>query len=223
MGVEVITFDNYKTITYSADTVTDIMPPVLEILEEKMGQLNGFMDVYTKLNERYTYMKNTMHVEPCIKRIANQTLHELGYLTRETLNLVNVTFEEYQEERGFKWYPETYSTIQGLRENGYKLGLISNISWPVPRSMRKAMNELFDVVTYSMEHGMRKPHRAIFHDTLNRLGVKPNKSVHVGDDYGADIVGAKNAGMHAVHVQREEKQPAPLADRVITDLSELDF
>ncbi len=223
MEVEAITFDNYKTITYGADSITDIMPPVLELLEEKMGKIDGFMKVYRKLEERYTRMKNTKHVEVCIKSTTNQALYELGYLTSDFRTLVDETFEDYQEERGFKWYPETHATMDRLREKGYKLGLISNIGWPVPISMRKEMDEMFDVVTYSLTHGMRKPHQAIFHDTLNQLGIRPRESVHVGDDYGADIVGAKNAGMHAIHVQREEKQPAPLADRIITDLSQLGF
>ena len=223
MEVEAITFDNYKTITYGADSITDIMPPVLELLEEKMGKISGFMKVYRKLDERYFQMRNTKHVEISIKSITHQTLYELGYISSDFKTLVDETFEDYQEERGFKWYPETHSTLDKLREKGYKLGLISNISWPVPRSMIKSMSEMFDVVTYSLTHGMRKPHSVIFHDTINELGVQPNKSVHVGDDYGADIIGAKNAGMYAIHVQREEKLDAPLADKIITNLSELDF
>lgn len=54
------------------------------------------------------------------------------------------------------------------------------------------------------------------------MDVPPNLCAHVGDDYGADIVGAKNAGMYAIHLQREEKLESPLADNIISSLDELE-
>lgn len=78
--------------------------------------------------------------------------------------------------------------------------MISNIDWPIPESMRKSFDQMFDVVTYSQVHGMRKPHQSIFLDTLQGLGVEPSQAGHVGDAYEADIIGAKNAGMFAIHI-----------------------
>ena len=88
--------------------------------------------------------------------------------------------------------------------------------------MRKALDELFDTLTYSLTHGMRKQHKAIIHDTLSPMDVHPNNSVHVGDDYAADIIGTKNAGMYTVHLQRENKQQAPEADWIVSNLEELE-
>lgn len=85
MKLEVITFDNYKTLTYGADSIPDIMPPVLKILERKVGKINSFMKVYRKLDERHTQIKNTKHVEVRILDIAMQTLYELGYLTSDLM------------------------------------------------------------------------------------------------------------------------------------------
>ena len=53
------------------------------------------------------------------------------------------------------------------------------------------------------------------------MNAFPNNSVHVGDDYEADIIGAKNAGMYTVHLQRENKQQAPEADWIVSNLEEL--
>ena len=222
MKIEAITFDNYKTLTYGSDSVTDIMPLVLDLLEEKIGKINGFMEVYRKLDERYYLIRNTNHVEVRIKDIALQALYELDYILSDIREIVEETFDDYMEERGFTWYPEVHSTIDNLRDQGYKLGLVSNIHWPVSRSMRKALGEMFDVVTFSLTNGMRKPHEAIFHSTLRQMDVPPGLCAHVGDDYEADIIGAKKAGMYAVHVQREGKQEAPQADKIITSLDELE-
>lgn len=153
MKIEAITFDNYKTLTYGSDSVTDIMPIVLDLLEEKLGKINGFMEVYQKLDERYYLIRNTNHVEVRIKDIALQALYELDYILSDVREIVEETFDDYMEERGFTWYPEVHSTIDNLRDQGYKLGLVSNINWPVSRSMRKSFDAMFDVVTYSLTNG----------------------------------------------------------------------
>ena len=81
------------------------------------------------------------------------------------------------------------------------------------------MQPFFDVITLSYEHGYMKPHPSIFHTTLLKLNVKPEKSLHVGDDPYADVWGAKKAGMKAAYIRRNERDAE--ADIVIQRLSEL--
>ena len=45
---------------------------------------------------------------------------------------------------------------------------------------------------------MEKPDPRIFRSAMNRLGVRPEQSLHIGDLYHIDVVGAQAAGMHAV-------------------------
>lgn len=222
LNVEAITFDNFKTLTYSQDSITDIIPPVIERLEARIGKIIGFFEVYRKLDERFILERDKTHRKTKINDLVIESLRELGYPVSDVYVLIDEVFEEYMEERGFNWYPDVFSTVENLREEGYKLGLISNIHWPVPRSLRKSFEEMFEVVTYSHTHGLRKPHPAIFLDTLEKMGSDPRTSAHVGDDYGADVIGAKNAGMVAVHLQRGKKREAELADAVITSLDELE-
>lgn len=222
MKVEAITFDNYRTLTYSKDSSVDIIPHIIERLEARIGTINGFFDVYRRLDERYILERDITHRETRINDIIVESMGELGYPISGVYELIDEVFEDYLEERGFNWYPEVFSTVEKLRDKGYKLGLISNIHWPIPRGLRESLDWMFDVVTYSHTHGMRKPHPAIFLDTLEKMGADPRTSAHVGDDYGADVIGAKNAGMIAVHLQRGEKREAGLADAVITSLDGLE-
>lgn len=222
MKVEAITFDNYRTLTYSKDSSVDIIPHIIERLEARIGTINGFFDVYRRLDERYILERDITHRETRINDIIVESMGELGYPISGVYELIDEVFEDYLEERGFNWYPEVFSTVEKLRDEGYKLGLISNIHWPIPRGLRESLDGMFDVVTYSHTHGMRKPHPAIFLDTLEEMGADPRTSAHVGDDYGADVIGAKNAGMIAVHLQRGEKREAGLADAVITSLDGLE-
>ena len=56
----------------------------------------------------------------------------------------------------------------------------------------------FALLTDSTNLGYVKPDPRIFHHVLNELGLEPEDCLHVGDLYGADILGAKNAGIDVV-------------------------
>ena len=93
-------------------------------------------------------------------------------------------------------------TIESLKTNCL-IGLISNTGRTPGKILRMILknNELvkhFDVLTFSGEVGIRKPHKKIFEDTLANIGIKPQEAVHVGDDFNADIIGAKKVGMKAI-------------------------
>lgn len=61
----------------------------------------------------------------------------------------------------------------------------------------------FDVVVFSADHGIRKPDRAVFELTLDRLGVGASSCVFV-DDTEANLVPAHAMGMTVVHGLDEE-------------------
>ncbi len=93
-------------------------------------------------------------------------------------------------------------TIESLKTNCL-IGLISNTGRTPGNILRiilknNGLDEYFDVLTFSGEVGIRKPHRKIFEDTLAEIGIKPQEAVHVGDNFKADIIGAKKVGMKAI-------------------------
>ena len=59
---------------------------------------------------------------------------------------------------------------------------------------------LLDAVVLPAECGAAKPDPAAFHHALARLGVEPGEALHVGDDPGEDLCGARAAGIEAVDV-----------------------
>jgi putative hydrolase of the HAD superfamily len=122
--------------------------------------------------------------------------------------------------RKAKWFPNARKILLVLRSEGYKLGLISNTHWRFLPSLREQFEEFFDVITLSYEHGYVKPHPSIFMTTLEKLGVNPNQSLHVGDDPIADIQGARNIGMKTVFVNNKEvKTNADIEVKRITELT----
>ncbi|NDC37801.1 MAG: hypothetical protein EBZ48_07080 [Proteobacteria bacterium] len=58
----------------------------------------------------------------------------------------------------------------------------------------------FRTVCALAEFGYRKPSRRIFEYVLEREGVRRDMAVHIGDSYDDDVVGARDAGIDAVHI-----------------------
>jgi putative hydrolase of the HAD superfamily len=69
---------------------------------------------------------------------------------------------------------------------------------------------------------VRKPRPEIFMQGLKALNVKPRDSVFIGDSIDADVAGARNIGMRAIHVVRRPIDPQVLTtpDASIANLAE---
>jgi putative hydrolase of the HAD superfamily len=95
---------------------------------------------------------------------------------------------------------DTRVTLQKLRANRIKLGVITNGA--TERQQRKLESlgifSWFDVVLISEKEGVRKPDAEIFHRALARCGVEASEAIFVGDHPDADIGGALGAGLRAV-------------------------
>jgi HAD superfamily hydrolase (TIGR01549 family) len=73
----------------------------------------------------------------------------------------------------------------------------------------------FDAVLISEEIGITKPHRAIFDAALSRLHCAQGDAVMVGDNWEADVIGARAAGIAAVWFNRFNQPrhaPAPATE-----------
>lgn len=130
-------------------------------------------------------------------------------------------------EAGFdagRWarpYPETREILESLRSMEYRLGVISNNSDDIHRTLgAHDLARYFDHVTYSQEVRAEKPDPALFRLALDRAECDPSEAVHVGDIYEADVVGARAVGIFPVLVDRDDRRPNADCPR-IRDLREL--
>jgi len=123
--------------------------------------------------------------------------------------------------------PETLDLLRGLREDGRRLGLVSNMTLR-PDLMRGDLSRLgitplFDASVFSSEVGVRKPDARIFREALSRVGTDPSDTVFVGDRVVDDVGGAHAVGMRTVLTRqfRQEDDPEGAADWTIEDLGQL--
>ena len=119
--------------------------------------------------------------------------------------------------------------LSSLRRRGLKIGIISNTGRTWGRVLIELQKEYgirdsFDVLSFSDEIGVRKPHPAIFKKTLKGLGLQPENVLHIGDNVIDDVGGAKGVGMKAVWYNTGTWQDAKTdeADGEIHHFSELD-
>ena len=109
----------------------------------------------------------------------------------------------------------------------YRLGLLSNFDdaetgHHIVRDT--GLYELFETVVISAEHGLRKPHRDIFTETLQQMSIAPADAIYVGDTPHDDVMGARRAGMSVAWINRsgtELPEGIPAPDMIIGDLAEL--
>lgn len=121
--------------------------------------------------------------------------------------------------------PEATALLASLASR-YRLAILSN--WPLAATIDRYAEAAgwmpaLSAIVVSQRVGAIKPHPAIFAAARAALGDPPPGSIlHVGDDWAADVVGAKRAGWRAGYLAvRPDDSPLPGSERddaVIPDL-----
>lgn len=134
-------------------------------------------------------------------------------------------YEAFGDPANWCTYAETMDVLSRLRAAGLSLAIVSNFDARLLRICRGLqLDTSVDVVVYSAATGISKPDPGIFRYTLDRLGTPAHATVHVGDSLREDVAGARAAGLHAVHLRRNDTttRHAPTDDSSpIAELTEL--
>jgi putative hydrolase of the HAD superfamily len=105
-------------------------------------------------------------------------------------------------------YADTLPALEALRAEGYALAIVSNTPWGSPgRLWREELERLdlrhrVDASVFCRDVGWRKPARPIFVHALDRLGLRPEACVFVGDHPTWDVAGPRRAGIDALLIDR---------------------
>jgi len=100
-------------------------------------------------------------------------------------------------------FDDVMPTLTHLRELGLILGLISNVDRDItPLCQELGLSAWLQVVVTSQELGFNKPQPEIFQEALKQAGVKPSEAIYVGDQHQIDVVGANEAGMRGILLDR---------------------
>jgi HAD superfamily hydrolase (TIGR01509 family) len=95
--------------------------------------------------------------------------------------------------------PPVVPALAALRQRGLKLTIVSNANGKLHVLFeRLALAGCVDCLLDSHVEGVEKPDPRFFELALARSGARRETTIHVGDLYQVDVVGARAAGLRAV-------------------------
>jgi HAD superfamily hydrolase (TIGR01509 family) len=108
-------------------------------------------------------------------------------------------------------------SLAALRTAGLRLVVVSNANGTLHRAFdRLGLAPALDVVFDSHLEGVEKPDPRFFQIALERSGARAETTVHVGDLYHVDVVGARAAGLDAILFDVADLYPEADCRRVRT-------
>jgi putative hydrolase of the HAD superfamily len=151
------------------------------------------------------------------------------YLYRRLLQELNLDeklagelYRVFSDSRSYKLFDDVKPAFEKLEELELRLGLISNFEgWLEKLLVELEIGHVFDVSVISGVEGVEKPDPRIYELALQKAGVDPQVSVHVGDSVRFDIDPARSAGMKVVLLDRVGRYEGATACPTISSLEEL--
>lgn len=136
--------------------------------------------------------------------------------SKKLIDLLESIWEKSDQKA--KLFPETIEVLQNLKK--YKLALISNTTSKSFEKVEKKFKfqKYFDFLAVSFKVGLVKPDPKIFKLVAQKLDLKPQEILMVGDNLIDDIKTAKKLGMQAILIDRANKHPG---EKSIKNLKEI--
>jgi HAD superfamily hydrolase (TIGR01549 family) len=94
---------------------------------------------------------------------------------------------------------DAQKALQELKRRGYSLAVISNRDKPFSEELEShGIADFFEFSLAGGEVDAYKPEPEIFYHALQRADLRAEQAVYVGDNYYADVVGSRRAGLRPV-------------------------
>jgi putative hydrolase of the HAD superfamily len=179
------------------------------------GQLR---DMRIELAQREPVLRH--RVSELRLRGLQQALQLAGYATREAKTLAQQAFEVFVQARHDVCFFDDALDVLGALRRDYLLAAITNGN---ASPARLGLDHLFAFTISAELLDRPKPHADPFEAALLRANCSAGEAIHIGDHVEHDVLGAMQAGMHTIWVNRHgDDWPATQKpDATIRHLAEL--
>lgn len=107
-------------------------------------------------------------------------------------------------------FEDAIPALEKLRADGFTMVGMSNCTpWEAGGMGAFGLDRYLQAIFYSFAIGAAKPDPAMFLHVQQAVGEPPERIIHVGDSYIADVRGAKAVGWRAVLLDRDGKWSEP--------------
>jgi putative hydrolase of the HAD superfamily len=135
--------------------------------------------------------------------------------------LADAFYRTFTDVSNYRLFPDAVPMLERLRDEGLRLGVVSNFEKWLERLLESlGVIPFFEVRVISGVEGYEKPDPRLFEVALDRVGVEAAESVYIGDHPFFDTEPASAIGMFAVLIDRRGRYPDHTGPR-ITTLDEL--
>lgn len=227
MSVELVTFDAAQTIVrveWSPREFTILCAQAVGLEVDRDIAGDAFQGLLATRWKDYEAINTTRDISRCEafwRELTSDWLDRIGMGAACLDRLIAYADSTmYARDSGiFQPYPDTVPALEALRTAGLRLAVISNWDFSLHRVLRvHDLAAFFELEIASLEEGIEKPDSRLFHMALGKLAVRPENALHVGDDPYDDVLGATQAGMRALLIDRSLAAPIP---GVITSLQQI--
>ena len=135
-----------------------------------------------------------------IRRLAlEEVFREEGADDAQSAPIIEGSLDVYMTARNeVELYPEVRACLERLSTR-YRIASLSNGNACL---VQIGLDHLFHAMIAAHTHGAGKPDPVLFHTACRALDCAPAEVVHLGDDIELDVRGAREAGLHAVWMNR---------------------
>jgi putative hydrolase of the HAD superfamily len=220
-----VLFDLGGTLMHALEDWGPVFQAGDEALTQKLGESDITLDskVFRHRIHEYYAQRDKDFQETTYHFVLRELLSELGYaevdesILRSALDaLYAVTQKNWQIET------DTLETIQQLKSQNYKLGILSNAGDDKDVQDLIAgfgIRPYFDFVLTSATCFYRKPHPRAFEIALAHWNIAPQEAIMVGDSLVADIHGAQQLKMKTIWITRRAQFKNEDMQRIKADFS----
>ncbi len=186
--IKAVIFDMFETL------ITHYESPLYfgEQIAEEIGlPLAEFLVMWRAYAEDRTLGRMTL--EELIKQILDEKdLYSEALFTRVITKRKNAKLECFRHI-----HKDIIPMFETLKKDGIRIGLITNCFSEEAEVIRESeLFPYFDAAMLSCEEGICKPDHRIFYECMDRLGVKPEDCLYVGDGGSRELETALELGMH---------------------------
>lgn len=186
--------------------------------------VDAFLLHYEPINLKYWKLYREEQIEKEALRFSrlNDTFLAAGFSVEEAL-IHKLSNDYITHLTSFNYLFENTFEILDYLSTKYRLHIITNGFDEVQNTKlnKSKIHTYFKTVTNSENAGVKKPNPKIFNYALQLAQTTAQNSIMVGDNYEADILGAKNIGMDVVHFDLGNHCPTQNDVKKINNLIQL--
>jgi 2-haloacid dehalogenase len=196
---KVLTFDCYGTLIDWETGIFSALRPILAAHEKKITD-STLLELYSELElkaERGEFLR----YRDVLQSVVHGFGERLGFSPTETeVRSLPESLANWQP------FPDTVEALRALK-NRYRLAVISNVDDDLFASTAPKLGVAFDHVITAQQAGCYKPCMRMFNLAEERMSVRREQWLHVGQSIYHDVIPAQSLGIATVWVNRPSPRP----------------